>query len=138
MERATYQPMSGLLFAEGWATDASRKEPLRALTSGRRLRSVASLEYGISRPDLATDCGFEGWSPCGFEYAALLDPQAAKVLLDRRLVELQAVLADGRTSRLEMPLAGLRVLGELTGPEWRDLAREVRDAAALGAADRRP
>ena len=27
-------------------------------------------------------------------------------------------------------------LGGLTGPEWRDLAREVREAAAKGAADR--
>ncbi len=135
VERATYQPMTGLLFAEGWAADSSQQAPLRALTSAVD-PELESLEYGISRPDLATHCGFEAWSPCGFEYAALLDPQAADVLLGRRLVEVQAVLADGRTSRSEMPLAGLRVLGNLAGPEWRDLAREVEDAAAMGAADR--
>jgi hypothetical protein len=134
VEGATYQPMTGLLFAEGWASDASRPPP-RALTS-LDAPKVGSFEYGISRPDLAADCGVEGWLPCGFEYAALLDPQAAKVLLERRLVEVQATLADGRTLRSEMPLAGLSVLGDLTGLEWRDLAREVGAAAANGAADR--
>jgi hypothetical protein len=128
--------MSGLLFAEGWAANASRPESLLALTpeAGHDLRG---LDYGRPRPDLASECGSLGGSPCGFELAAQLTPEAVGALRQRGVMDLQAVMADGRVARTEMPLSEVRVLGDLSGREWSDLNREVAEAEALGASDRK-
>lgn len=140
VERAFYAPSSGLFLAEGWAADVSRQEPLRSVTpaSGGRPSgdAWASLEYGRLRPDLADDCGPENGSPCGLDYTALIAPEAMAAARERGLINLTATTADGATAPLELSLAKLRLLGELSGPEWRGLAQAIKEAAALGAADR--
>ena len=142
VERAFYAPGSGFFFAEGWAADVSRQEPLRWLapTPGGMTSTSgdgwASLEYGRLRPELAVDCGPANGSRCGFDYAAFLAPEALTASLERGFIDLTAVTADGATAPLELSLAKLRILGELSGPEWRGLARAVKEAAVLGAADR--
>ena len=140
VERAFYAPTSGLFLAEGWAADVSRQEPLRSLTPVPGARPSedgwASLEYGRLRPELAADCGPENGPRCGFDYAALVKPEAMAASRERGLIDLTAVTADGATAPLELSLAKLRILGELSGPEWRGLAQAIKEAAALGAADR--
>lgn len=136
VEQASYQPMSGLLFAEGWAANVSRPEPLRALTPEAEQR-LPSLEYGRPRPDLVPYCGSEGSPPCGFEYAAQIAPEVFDAVRQRGFIGLRAVMADGGVAPTEMSLSGVRVLGDLSGNEWSDLRGAVKDAAALGAADRK-
>jgi hypothetical protein len=133
VEQASYQPMSGLLYAEGWAADASRAEPLQALALETR-PNLLGLEYGRPRPDLARSCG--SGSPCGFEYAAQITPEVASDLRHLRIVDLRAVMADGRVAHTRLSLPRIRILGDLSGPEWSDLYREVAEAATLGATDR--
>ena len=140
VDGALYVPANGLFFAEGWAADVSRPQPLKALEpeSGRSGADDGwvSLEYGRPRPDLGPDCGPVGNSACGFEYAAVLSPKAFAAFEERGFIGLTAVTAEGATAPVEMTFAKLRVLGELAGDAWSDLGLAVREAAALGAADR--
>ena len=137
MELALYAPASGLVFVEGWAADVSRPQPLRSLEPGPSPGgdSWARLEYGRPRPELAPDCGSLGDAGCGFEYSAFIPPEAMAASRERGIIDLRAVTVEGATSVVELSLAKLWVLPELSGREWRGLALAVKEAAAQGAAD---
>jgi len=144
-ELVVYQPVSGLLFAKGWAIDGATQQPLAALTPREASPGAAAdFELGRQRDDLVEGShreamrhsGWElmvrGWQPHGANRAARADhSDHAKDALD-----LEATAAGGRKGRVRLDLSSPRILGPLSGAEWNDLGAAIDRAAAMGRADR--
>jgi hypothetical protein len=148
VELVAYQPMSGLLFAKGWALDGATHEPLAALTLREApAGAAADFELGRQRDDLVEGShreamrhsGWElmvrGWQPHGGNLAARADPADHHDHAGDAL-DLAATAAGGRQGRVRLDLSGARILGPLLGAEWNGLGAAIDRAAAMGSADR--
>ena len=139
VESVVYAPASGVFFANGWAADVSKSEPLKSLElapgSLQASNAWASFEYGRSR-SYVLDCGTEEKARCGFELAGSIPPHVMAAWQKRGEIDLTAVTSDGTAAPIELSLAKLQTVGELSGPEWRGLPQAVQEAAAQGASDR--
>ena len=135
VDLALYQPMSGLLFARGWAADTADLQPLRALELADR-DLAARLEFGQVRRDVASRFHADALARSGWELVGHVSPAGLDTLRAGTALRLDAVLADGSKTRLALDLRTVRVLGSLSGPEWADLAPAVEQAAELGRGDR--
>lgn len=144
---AAYQPASGLLFAQGWASDGAMQRPLAALTL-RNAPPGADFEFGLERDDAAErlhlealrHAGWElrvrGWQPgAGGSGAGSGAGPGSGPGRGQPLV-LEAVAANGSTALVRLELPPARLLGPLSGAEWQGLGAAIDNAAALGRADR--
>jgi hypothetical protein len=139
VESVIYAPASGVFFANGWAADVSAREPLKSLelVPGQLQagKGWASLEYGRPR-SYVLDCGTEEKARCGFELAGSIPPDVMAAWQKRGEIDLTAVTSDGSAAPIQLSLAKLHTVGELSGPEWRGLDQAVKEATAQGASDR--
>lgn len=146
---AAFQPASGLLFAQGWATDGAAKGPLAGLLL-RNAPPGADFEYGLERDGAAEalrHAGWElrvrGWLPGGTDgrardssAAAGGAPGTARGPGKQQALVLDAVAAGGRVVRVRLELPAARRLGPLRGAEWQGMGAAIDRAGALGRADR--
>lgn len=137
-----YQPMTGLLHAQGWARDRAG-QALVSLGLGDAPSLISpDLEYGLFRPPRRirpdpTGSTLIGSTQTGWELSARLPPGLGlNDLAGRDPVELVGVAADGALARFRIDVESARVMPPLTGPEWQGLDATVRKAERLGAADR--
>ncbi len=128
----TWVPSQELLYTSGWAADVVHHGPLRALATD----DPSAIEYGLQRPDVAAQFGMPALTPTGFELVAHVDATGWAALQQRGTLDLHAVGVDGRPARLTLPIADARVLPAIDDPPWDDVQRLVREASALGRADR--
>ncbi|HXO30242.1 MAG TPA: glycosyltransferase family 39 protein [Thermoanaerobaculia bacterium] len=137
-ELVAYQPVSGLLFARGWALDGAAQGPLAALTPrDAPPGAVADLELGRNRDELATGLHREALRHAGWELAVRgWRPRRGASPGPEDALVLEAVAQGGGTSRVRLDLTGARILGPLRGAEWDGLGAAIGRAAAMGRADR--